>query len=57
VRSTIHWSLVATIFSRSALVRRRGGTEAPTDEILARTLFLGFDCKLKLPTSLGYGQQ
>ena len=26
VRSVIHWSLVATIFSRSALVSRRGGT-------------------------------
>ncbi len=35
VRSVIHWSLVATIFSRSALVRSFFGTAAPTLRIFA----------------------
>ena len=30
VRSRIHWSLVSTIRSRSALVRRRSGKAMPT---------------------------
>src|SRR5579859_6178093 len=37
VRSMIHWSDVSTILSRSALVRRRGGTYVPRAEIFART--------------------
>src|SRR5450759_3380034 len=36
VRSVIHWSLVSTIFSRSALVRSFFGTAAPVLRILAR---------------------
>src|ERR1700693_1636374 len=39
VRSVIHWSLVSTIFSRSALVRSFFGTAAPVPRIFAR--FMG----------------
>ena len=38
LRWTIHSSLVATIFSRSALVRMRLGAYAPTPMILARVI-------------------
>jgi hypothetical protein len=44
----IHWSFVATIFSRSAFVNKRGGTYAPTELILALTRVCGFNVKLKL---------
>src|SRR5277367_2029670 len=54
VRSVIHWSLVATIFSRSALVNNRGGTYVPTELIFARTCVRGFNVKLKLAPHLGY---
>src|ERR1700693_5153430 len=36
VRSVIHWSLVSTNFSRSALVRSFFGTAAPVPRIFAR---------------------
>jgi hypothetical protein len=52
VRSVIHWSLVATIFSRSALVNNRGGTYVPTELIFARTWVRGFNVKLKLSPHL-----
>src|ERR1700722_19699156 len=48
VRSVIHWSLVATIFSRSAFVNTRGGTYVPTELIFARTRTCGFNLRLKL---------
>jgi hypothetical protein len=48
VRSVIHWSLVATIFSRSAFVSNRGGTYVPTQLIFARTWLCGFNVRLKL---------
>jgi hypothetical protein len=44
----IHWSLVATIFSRSAFVNNRGGTYVPTQLIFARTCLCGFNVRLKL---------
>ena len=51
VRSIIHWSLVSTIFSRSAFVNSRGGTYVPTELIFARTRCCGFNTRLKLFTS------
>jgi hypothetical protein len=42
----IHWSLVATIFSRSALVSNRGGTYVPTELIFTRTLCRAFNVRL-----------
>jgi len=57
VRSVIHWSLVATIFSRSALVSRWGGTKDPTEEILARTGIRGFNVRLKLQPPRAKEQQ
>ena len=41
VRSVIHWSFVATIFSRSALVNNFGGTYVPTELIFALTRTCG----------------
>ncbi len=52
VRSVIHWSFVATIFSRSAFVNNRGGTYVPTELIFARTCVRGFNVKLKLSPHL-----
>ena len=46
------FSVVATIFSRSALVNNRGGTYVPTELIFARTCVRGFNVKLKLSPHL-----
>jgi hypothetical protein len=45
--------LVATIFSRSALVSNRGGTYVPTELIFTLTLFCAFNVRLN-PSPLSF---